>query len=140
MDNVEMNTIIDAMTTKKTWLKKSFNEFLTVWSERTKGINDKNIFIGSYTVSEGDTLDIYIKGNDDSLWYTQENYDGYRMEEDYFVESGNKPYDTLTIDIIRFTTERLNDAITDYFKKIQKNIDKDSGYGQELTSLINKFS
>ena len=141
MTKTELKTIADALETKKTWVKKGFEDMLTVWADTTENMDGiGNVYLDDYTISDSYTHALYLCPGKNNLYFREETLYGDAEEIDYYIDGGSsscKYRDELTTKLIRFATPRISDAITRKFKRLQAEIDGLSKIGQELQRITN---
>jgi len=138
MTKTEFTTIADALKTKHSWIRKSFDELLSAWCEATKDMEViGNVYIGDFAINDEYTHSVYLVPYKYKLYYLEEGQYGV-SDLDYYVEDGTSECnyrDNLTIDIIRWATPRISPSITKHFKSIQRDIDALSEIADEIRRI-----
>jgi hypothetical protein len=134
MTKTEFTTIADALKTKHSWIRKSFEDLLSAWCEATKDMECiGNVYIGDIVINDEYTHHVYLVPESNKLFFREESqYDLANM--DYYI-SDVSTRDELTISLIRWATPKISPTITKHFKRIQRDIDALSETADEIRRI-----
>ena len=123
MKNQEMMTILDALATKKSWLRTQYDNFCADWAELTAGVKPAEKV---YIFNEGERSFFLLTG-DDRL--------DYDYDDGYGGTSESSEYPRETIKRIRKVAASSRE-ITKWVKSKQAEIDRLSAEGEIFRSLL----
>ncbi len=133
MNKIEIETIIEALQSKQSWIVKEFNDFLGAWANATDGFPEaKKITV--YTINaDYDTSgkEYFLTTGSDQLDYQWSHPDGSTSE--------SKSYPMITAALVRKIAPNLENSIVKFFRNQQIYIEKLSVAGRAIDSLLTKL-
>jgi len=133
MTKAEMTTIADALSAKRSWVRKTFDEMMITWSKITDGMEFDQAFLGKYAVDDEHIHSVFLIPGKADLHFQEED------KMDYYVDGGTSNCghrDHLSVHLIRWTAPKIAPGITKRFKQIQNDIDAMSAAGQEMRRVV----
>jgi len=141
MTRVEIETIVEAMEVKQTWIRKELQNFLDVWADIT------NYKISGYDLLEIDRERIYNDNGEYvdaqiSTYLERSNSDIYSRKFFNNGSSGGEStidINSISINRIKFFVNQISILLVPYFKKIQNDIGSIDESGRNIKLIIEKL-
>ena len=144
MNKIEINTIVEALAKKSTWIVKGFNNFLKIWEKQTKNMENLPGRFKKIIILEKDIIDKCGYVCEERRYFIKIGWNG--VDFDYTNDhmecwENSDHYPEITAELVReIMAEDLSNKIRNHFKKVQNSIDVLLKTEEKMNELIKKLA